>query len=72
MRLRGRDQSEREGDNIDDLIDGRVAVTITKLSGGGMFTEILQVDSRELSNPSEICFFSSRLSEGISRRIVSI
>ena len=46
------------GANIDDVIDGRVTVTITKLTGGGMFTEILQVDSRELSNPSEICFFS--------------
>ena len=46
------------GANIDDVIDGWVTVTVTKLTGGGMFTEILQVDSRELSNPSEICFFS--------------
>ena len=51
------------GANIDDVIDGRVTVTITKLTGGGMFTEILQVDSRELSNPSEICFLADNLEE---------
>ena len=27
------------GTNIDDVIDGRVTVTMTKLTGGGMFTE---------------------------------
>ena len=55
---RAREARGVTGANIDDVIDGRVTVTITKLTGGGMFTEILQVDSGELSNPSEICFFS--------------